>query len=77
MGFMFVLMLRQTARAVAEGHLGMLHRAVGVIPADPGGEPEGLFEKPQRGGVSVVEVKVHRRRHAAPSCCARRFATLG
>ncbi len=30
-------------RAVAEGHLGMLKRAVGVIPADAGGKTKGFF----------------------------------
>src|SRR5918995_3357183 len=54
-----------------EGRFGVLSRAIGSIPADARGEPEGFFEEAQGGsGVSVAEVGVHRRRHAATSCWA-------
>src|SRR3712207_5439535 len=54
--------------ALAEATFGVLDRAIGSIPAHGRGEPEGLFEEAQGGsGVSIAEVGIDRRRHAATS----------
>jgi hypothetical protein len=45
-------------RVIAEGHLYMLDHIFGLIPADPSGEPEALFEEKRRAAEAVF-AQVH------------------